>query len=278
MPSLTLGYSPCPNDTFIFYALVHGRIGPDNITYRVRLEDVETLNLLALGSELDVTKVSFHAFGFVRDNYVLLRSGGALGKNCGPLLIASQDIAPLDVAGEKIAIPGMYTTAHLLLNLYLGSGIQVVAMPFFQILDAVQKGICRAGLVIHEGRFTYHKYGLNKILDLGQWWEATTGLPIPLGGIIARRALGVDMIKRLESLIKSSITYSLTHREEPKGYIRSHAQEMDEQVIKQHIDLYVNSYSLNLEKEGRRAVEHLFALAEEQGLVPKSTKSLFMEY
>jgi 1,4-dihydroxy-6-naphthoate synthase len=144
---------------------------------------VETLNQLALHSELDVTKVSFHTLGFVRDNYVLLRSGGALGKNCGPLLIASQDMAPMNVAGEKIAIPGMYTTAHLLLKLYLGSDIQVVAMPFDQIFDAVQKGVCRAGLIIHEGRFTYYKYGLNKILDLGEWWETATGLPIPVGAL-----------------------------------------------------------------------------------------------
>lgn len=277
MPILTLGYSPCPNDTFIFYSLVHGKIPLDDLMFRVQLEDVETLNHLALEARLDVTKVSFHAFGFVRKEYVLLHSGSVLGKGCGPLLVASESMAPEEIEKEKIAIPGMYTTAHLLLKLYLGRDTQTIAMPFHQIIDAVKKGDCKAGIIIHEGRFTYQKYGLKRILDLGEWWENTTGLPIPLGGIVVRRTLGFDMVRRLERLVRESVVYAFSYPEEPRDYIRTHAQELDEVVIKQHIDLYVNSFSLELGVEGQRAVEHLFKLAEGQGLLPKLPGSLFMK-
>lgn len=276
MPILTLGYSPCPNDTFIFYSLVHGKIPLDDLMFRVQLEDVETLNHLALEARLDVTKVSFHALGFVRREYALLRSGSALGRGCGPLLVGCEFMAPEEIKKDKVAIPGIYTTAHLLLKLYLGRDTQTIAMPFHKIIDAVKKGDCKAGVIIHEGRFTYQGHGLKRILDLGEWWENTTGLPIPLGGIVVRRTLGFDMIRRLERLVRESVVYALTHSEEPRDYMRVHAQELDEGVIKQHIDLYVNSFSLELGVEGQKAVEHLFKLAERQGLLPKSSGFLFI--
>jgi len=277
VPILTLGYSPCPNDTFIFYPLVHGKISLDDLMFRVQLEDVETLNRLALEAMLDVTKVSFHALGFIRREYALLRSGSALGRGCGPLLVASEFMALDKIKKEKIAIPGMYTTAHLLLKLYLGRDTQTVTMLFHQVMDAVKRGDFKAGVIIHEGRFTYQVHGLKKILDLGEWWENTTGLPIPLGGIVVRRSLGFEITRRVERLVRESVTYALTYPEETREYIKIHAQELDEEVIKQHIGLYVNPLSLDLGVEGQKAVEYLFKLAEKQGLLPKLPGPLFIE-
>lgn len=273
---LSLGFSPCPNDTFIFYALVHQKIPTRGLSFEERLEDVETLNRLAFLSELDVTKVSFHAFGLVRDDYALLRSGGALGRGCGPLLVAKEGaVPPRSLQSCRIAIPGIHTTAYLLLRLYDPGATNIVVMPFHAIMGAVENGDADVGLIIHEGRFTYRAHGLQKVLDLGAWWEDLTGYPIPLGGIIMRRSLYADLSGILEESIRQSIHYARTHAAEVTGYIRAFAQEIEEPVLRQHIDLYVNEYTLDIGSDGERAVRVLFAEAERRGIIPHSDSDIF---
>jgi 1,4-dihydroxy-6-naphthoate synthase len=276
MKTLTLGYSPCPNDTFIFYALTHGKVEVPGITVVESLDDVETLNARAMKAELDLTKVSFHAFAYLRDKYCLLRSGGALGRGCGPLVVSKKYADMSSLVGRKIAIPGRYTTAHLLLMLY-GEGYgDVQVMPFDKVMPAAAAGEVDAGLVIHEGRFTFESYGLKRVLDLGEWWEAETGYPIPLGGILAKRSLGAEIVSKVEAGIRGSIRYAYSHMDEVRPYIKSHAQELDDKVIQSHIDLYVNEFSLDMGDEGVRAVERLFELAMSRGVIPGSYAPLFL--
>ncbi|MEW6714927.1 MAG: 1,4-dihydroxy-6-naphthoate synthase [Nitrospirota bacterium] len=281
MKPLSLGYSPCPNDTFIFYAMTHGKAGDADLKFREILLDVETLNQKALRSELDLTKISYHAFVHLRKDYCMLRSGGALGRGCGPLLVSKKDYRISDLKDKKIAIPGRLTTANLLLQLHEPLFIShtsdlLYVMSFEKILAAVASGEVEAGLIIHESRFTYPSHGLRKVIDLGEWWEDETGLPIPLGGIIAKRSLGGNLHKRINNIIKSSIEYSLLHPSEPMEYIKKHSQELSNDVIKQHIDLYVNKYSLDIGDDGEKAVQELFRMAEEAGIIPKSKEPLFI--
>ena len=275
MHSLTLGYSPCPNDTFIFHALVHGLVATDGFSFRERLEDVETLNRLVLGGELDVSKISYHLLGHVRDDYVLLRAGGALGRGCGPLLIARKPLPPETLRGSRIAIPGRHTTAALLLRLYDPLLTDTVILPFHEIMGAVQRGEVDAGVIIHESRFTYAGFGLVKLLDLGEWWERETGHPIPLGGIVAKRSLGAQTLAAVGRALRASVGYAFAHPDEASGYIRAHSQEMCEEVCAAHIKLYVNDFSLDLGAEGDAAVNALLARAEETGLIPRSTNPLY---
>jgi 1,4-dihydroxy-6-naphthoate synthase len=276
MKTLSLGYSPCPNDTFIFYALVHGRIPTDGLTFREILEDVETLNQRARRSELDVTKASFHAYGHLRERYCLLCSGGALGKGCGPLLVARENIGIEDLGKRTVAVPGKLTTALLLLRIFgFSSEENIRVMPFDRIIDAVKSGRTDFGLIIHESRFTYEKAGLKKVMDLGEWWEKETGLPLPLGGILAKRELGRPLTQKIEALIRESVEYAFSKRAEPLSYIKKHSQEMEEEVIEKHIMLYVNSYSLDVGDEGVLAVEELFRRSEEKGIIPRSSQPLF---
>lgn len=276
--TLTLGYSPCPNDTFIFYALVHGRIDTDGLIFKEVLEDVETLNQMARQARLDITKVSFHAFAHLRGSYCLLRSGGALGKGCGPLVVAREEYDMKDLRGKTIAIPGDLTTAFLLLRVFdpaLKDRVRV--MPFHRVIDAVKRGDADAGLIIHESRFTYRGEGLRQVIDLGEWWEKETSLPIPLGCIIARRELGSVLVQKTDALIRASLSYAFNNRDETKTYIKSHAQELEDSVIDRHIQLYVNAYSLDIGEDGTRAVQELFRRASEQGIVPPSSQPLFVE-
>jgi 1,4-dihydroxy-6-naphthoate synthase len=274
---LSLGYSPCPNDTYIFYALTHGLVDRPGFSIRERLEDVETLNQLALEGLLDLTKISYHALGHLRDRYALLRSGGALGRGCGPLVIAAEPAAMADLRGKRIAIPGRLTTANLLLQLY-GKGYEnVLIMPFDRIMGALRRGKADAGLIIHESRFTYRQAGFSEVLDLGAWWEDLTGLPIPLGGILARRDLGPETIAAVDRAVRASLEYAHAHPGEPTAYIRQHAQELDDDVTTAHIGLYVNDFSLDLGDEGIAAVEELFARAEARGLIPKTDASLLLD-
>jgi 1,4-dihydroxy-6-naphthoate synthase len=273
---LTLGFSPCPNDTFMFYPLVHGLVDTAGLAFRERLEDVETLNRLALAGELDVSKVSYHALGHIRDQYALLGSGSALGRGCGPLLVAKDEIGPADLHGKRIAVPGTYTTALLLLRLLDPRLDNFVVMPFNEIMGAVLTGTVDAGLIIHESRFTYQEAGLRKLVDLGEWWEGETGLPIPLGGIIARRSLGAETIAVIERALRAGVAYARSHPAEAAGYIRQHAQEMSDEVCAAHIGLYVNDFSTDLGAEGERAIAELLRRAEESGIIPRSTKSLFV--
>ncbi|MBA4156026.1 MAG: 1,4-dihydroxy-6-naphthoate synthase [Gemmatimonadetes bacterium] len=273
--ALTLGYSPCPNDTFIFDALVHGRIDGGGLQFRERLEDVETLNQLAAEAVLDISKVSYGAVPYLLDEYVLLRSGGALGRGCGPLLVAREGVEPSELRTGRISIPGRNTTANLLLRLWnpgLPAGAERV---YSDIMPAVARGEVDAGLIIHESRFTYPQHGLRKLLDLGEWWESETGLPIPLGGIVARRSLGQDTIRRVEDAIRRSVEHAFAAPDASVGYVREHAQEMDEKVMREHIALYVNSFSIDLGAEGERAARELLSRAARSGLVP-TTEAPFL--
>jgi len=280
MKSLTLGYSPCPNDTFIFYALIHGKIDTKNLKFNEILLDVETLNQKALLTELDLTKISYHAFGHMRKNYCLLKAGGALGKDCGPLVIAKNEYTMEELRGKKIAIPGKLTTAYLLLQLYNPDfrlqTSDLLVMPFNKIMDSIVNGEVDAGLIIHESRFTYPSYGLKKIIDLGEWWEKQTGLPIPLGGILAKRTLGEGLYKKINKLVKASIEYAFSNRAEPMDYIKKHSQELSDDVINQHINLYVNDYSLDVGQDGEKAVNELLSRAEEAGIIPKVKQGIFV--
>lgn len=277
MRSLTLGYSPCPNDTYIFHALVHGRIPCGDLQFSERLEDVETLNQLALQGILDLTKISFHAFGHLRDNYVLLRSGSALGRGCGPLVVSASVTAMTELRDKIIAIPGRLTTANLLLQLYSRGFEKLLVLPFDQIIPAVTQGRAAAGVIIHESRFTYQQQGLQQLLDLGQWWEEETGHPIPLGGILARRSLGDECINRVDEALRRSIEYAGNHPDEARRYIRDNAQELEEQVIQQHIALYVNDYSIDLGERGLAAISCLMERAQGRGIIPACSLPLVTE-
>ncbi|AEV15556.1 MAG: 1,4-dihydroxy-6-naphthoate synthase [Thermus sp.] len=272
MEALALGYSPCPNDTFIFYALTHGRV-ESPLPIQPVLEDVETLNRWALEGRLPLTKLSYAAYGRVRDRYVALRSGGALGRGVGPLVVARRPLESLE--GVRVAIPGRNTTAFLLLSLY-AQGFQPLEVRYDQVMPLVAQGEVEAGLIIHESRFTYPQYGLVKVLDLGEWWEAWTGLPLPLGGILARRDLGEERIRALDQAVRRSLEYALAHPEETLPYLKAHAQEMAEEVLWAHVRTYVNAFSLDLGEEGEEAVRRLLAEAEARGLLPPSAAPLFL--
>jgi 1,4-dihydroxy-6-naphthoate synthase len=264
---LSLGFSPCPNDTYIFNALVHGQV---HLTHSritsVQLEDVETLNEWALQGRLDITKLSFHAFAHVQDRYALLQSGAALGRGCGPLLITGKGNKLTRLADWNIAIPGKYTTAALLLRLYQPECQHLTVMRFDRILEAVAKGEVDAGVIIHESRFTYRGLGLTCIQDLGEWWEQTTGLPIPLGCIAAKKTLPAAVRDEFDCAIAASLQWAETHPDAGWDYIRSHAQEMDPQVMRSHISLYVNAFSKELGEEGRQAVRELLQRGAAVGL------------
>jgi len=267
--AVTLGFSPCPNDTYIFNALVHGRIPLSGVSLAgVYLEDVETLNEWALHERLDISKLSFHAFGHVAANYALLQAGAALGRGCGPLLISGNGNKPRDMANWTIAIPGTYTTAALLLRLFQPACRHLVVMRFDRIMEAITAGTVDAGVIIHESRFTYQELGLHCIRDLGEWWEQTTDLPIPLGCIAIKKTLPTAVREEVDAAIAASIRWAESHPEEGWAYIQSHAQEMDPQVMRSHIDLYVNRYSKGLGEEGLHAVRELLRRGAAAGLFP----------
>lgn len=276
---LTLGFSPCPNDTFIFYALVHGLADELGLNPAPPiLADVETLNEWAMERRLDVTKLSFHALGHVIDDYVLLNSGSALGRGCGPLLIAKKALdRSSSLADLRIAIPGRFTTAAMLLKMYEPACRNLVGMRFDEIMPALARGDVDAGVIIHESRFTYQKEGFVRLVDLGSWWEESSGCPIPLGGIAARRSLGNKLIARVDRGIKESVRRAFADPQGPREYIRCHAQEIDEQVICNHIELYVNDFSLDLAGKGRMAIEAFLSRGREAGILPNSSLSVFFE-
>lgn len=280
MRSLTLGYSPCPNDTFIFYAMIHGKVNTKSFQFHEILLDVETLNKKALHSELDVSKISYAVSGHLRDKYYLLKAGGALGRGCGPLVISKNDFSMKELLNKKIAIPGKLTTAYMLLMLYYSSlgplPSSLIVMPFDKIIEAVADEYVDAGLIIHESRFTYQTFDLKKIIDLGDWWERETGLLIPLGGIMARRSLGDVVIREIDEVIRQSIAYSFNNRTESMVYVKDHSQELSDEVIRKHIDLYVNEFSLNLGNEGELAVIELMSRAGKAGIIPESARPVFI--
>lgn len=277
MTPLTLGFSPCPNDTYIFHALIHGLVDAGGLRFRERLEDVETLNRLVLDGALELSKISYHLLGFVRDDYVLLRSGGALGRGCGPLVVARDDRPMESLRRGRVAVPGRHTTACLLLRLFDPTLEHLVFMPFHEIMGAVARGEVDAGVIIHESRFTFADLGLVRLLDLGEWWERTTGHPIPLGGIVARRSIGRETAATVERALRASIEYAQEHPDVSLPYIRSHSQEMSDEVCASHIGLYVNRFSVDLGAEGEEAVHTLLDRGTAAGLFPASDRPLFLD-
>ncbi|WP_205749264.1 1,4-dihydroxy-6-naphthoate synthase [Desulfopila sp. IMCC35008] len=275
IPLLSLGYSPCPNDTFIFYGLVHEKVDCEGVLFgNPVLEDVETLNLWALEKRLDITKLSCHALGHVLDDYCVLSAGAALGRGCGPLLVASKKTDIYSLKDKKVAIPGRYTTAALLLQMLLPGCTGLVEMRFDSIMEAVLQGEVDAGVIIHESRFTYQDYNLVCLQDLGQWWEDQTTMPIPLGAIVARRSLGAEKIGEIDRALQRSVRYSFAYPDECMTYIQAHSQEMEGEVIRQHIGLYVNDYSIDLGRNGFGAIEEFLERGRQAGVLPETNYGL----
>jgi 1,4-dihydroxy-6-naphthoate synthase len=276
--TLSLGFSPCPNDCFMFDAIVHKRIDLEGLEFSERLADVEALNRAAFAGETDVTKLSYHAYAYCAAHYVLLDAGSALGRNCGPLLISRRPISTEEAAAGhiRIAIPGKYTTANFLLGLAFPAAKDKTELVFSAIESALLNDEYDAGLIIHENRFTYEAKGLKKIIDLGEFWERETGAPIPLGGIVINRSLPDEVKHTVNRVLRRSVEYACAHRAASLPYVRAHAQEMSEEVMYRHIDLYVNEYSVSLGPEGRRAVELLFDKAKGAGIIPTVREELFL--
>jgi 1,4-dihydroxy-6-naphthoate synthase len=275
---LSLGASPCPNDCFIFDAIVNERIDLESLEFSLHLDDVEALNRAAFAGQADVTKLSYHAYAYCADRYVALDAGSALGRNCGPLLISKRDI-PLDEVSAgalTIAIPGKYTTANALLGFAFPEARRKTELVFSAIEGALLNGDYDAGLIIHENRFTYEARGLKKIIDLGEYWETVTSAPIPLGGIVIRRSLPDEVKRTVNRVLRRSVEYAFANRAASLPFVREHAQEMSEEVMYRHIDLYVNEYSVDLGPEGRRAVETLFERAMASGIMPAVKEPLFL--
>lgn len=265
---LTLGFSPCPNDTFIFDALVNGKIDAEGLEFDVLLEDVQTLNEWALEGKLDVSKISYGVYPKVMDTYHLLKSGGALGKGVGPLLVTKYEVRSTNLKelqklanDSSIAIPGVNTTAHFLFTQAFPHAKNKQFMVFHEIEEAVVNGKVDCGVIIHENRFTYQQKGLHKLLDLGEYWEQSTGYPIPLGGIVAHNRMDTDVRVKVGALIRKSLEYAFAHYPLITNYVKQHSQEMSEEVMRKHIGLYVNDYSLDLGDDGMKAVNRFIEIA-----------------
>ena len=265
---LTVAYSPCPNDTFMFHDLAAGRLRLPGHDLQTHLHDVETLNRLALEAVYDVTKVSIPAYLKVRGQYELLNVGAAVGFGCGPLLVAKKDWPRADLARCRVAVPGALTTAHVLLRLWAPELSDRVFVPYDQVMPLVAAGQVDCGVLIHEGRFVYPQRGLRLLVDLGQWWQAETQLPIPLGGIIARRQLGEPTLREFEALLRQAIENSLAHPAGAWDYVRQHAQELDADTLASHVKMFVNDFSLDLGPEGRAAVARLEEHAARADVLP----------
>lgn len=276
---MNIAFSPCPNDTFVFHALAHGLI-PGAPKLNVTYADIDiTNNWAAAGEGPEVMKISYAALPWVLEQYKLLPCGGALGRGCGPLVLTNGNDAaadPASLAGKRVAVPSERSTAYLLFRLWAARNVpggigEIIVMPFHEIMPAVRDGKIDAGLVIHEARFTYPEYGLTMLTDLGSWWESDTGLPIPLGAIIARRSLDTKLITEW---IRASVDYAWTHPDESKAYVMQHAQELSPEVAQSHIELYVNSFTADLGDDGYAAITALLGRAAEEGLVPSFDLSL----
>ena len=274
---LTLAYSPCPNDTYIFAALTNGLLS-DAPQVRVQLEDIENLNNSALKADYELTKVSYGAIPLFMEEYRILRAGGALGRGCGPLLITRKGAGKSieDFRDKIVAIPGEMTTAFMLLRLAMGRRPQTLAMRFDRIVDAVADGTADAGLIIHESRFTYQDAGLVQVADLGDWWESQTGMPIPLGAILVRRDLEDAQAREVNDAIVRSLRFAREHDSTVMKYVREHATEMQEEVMRKHIALYVNEYSEDVGEQGMAAVRELFARAHKAGIIPQTAEADFV--
>lgn len=301
---LSLGFSPCPNDTFIFDAMIHQKIDTEGLSFDVVFDDVETLNQKAFRAELDITKLSYHAYAYLTEKYVLLHAGSALGFGVGPLLICenedyisadgladlkphpiaigSSDLQPqtsdlrLPTSNLRIGIPGKYTTANFLLSLAFPEAKNKIEMKFFEIESALLNHQIDMGVIIHENRFTYQEKGLKKIIDLGEFWEHLTQGPIPLGGIMVKRELPENIKQKVNRIIKRSVQYAFDHPESGMDFICSLSQEMSKEVINKHIELYVNKFSIDLGEVGRKAVQTFFEQAHKLGIISETKQNLFL--
>ena len=273
---LSLGFSPCPNDTFIFDAMVHGRIDTEGLEFDYFLTDVEELNRKAFTSDIDITKISYHAYAHVAQNYLILDSGSALGHRNGPLLISKHRIGIAELSKLKIAIPGKYTTANLLFSIAWPDVVNKTEYLFSKIEDALLKDEVDAGLIIHETRFTYYKKGLHKIADMGEYWEKLTGLPIPLGAIVINRNIPDDIAQKVNRILRRSLEYAYKDSFASYDFVAGNAKEMDSTVMNNHIKLFVNEYTLNLGNKGRQAINALFRIAGEKGIIPSLPDRIFL--
>lgn len=285
---IVIGFSPCPNDTFIFDALVNQKIDTRGIQFVAQLEDVETLNQLALESVLPVTKISYAVLSKILESYIVLNSGSALGSGVGPLLIAKNEITKDEINNCLIAIPGEHTTAHMLFALAFPDAKNKIFLRYDEIENFVlsadhpsafnqdKKSVQKAGVIIHENRFTYEKKGLKKIIDLGDFWQYKTGSPIPLGGIVGKRNMEPHLLSTVDNLIKQSIEFAYAHYPELTDYIRENSREMEEDVMRKHIELYVNAYSLALGTEGQNAVSQFLMINRDMTGFDQSAKPVFL--
>jgi 1,4-dihydroxy-6-naphthoate synthase len=273
----SLGFSPCPNDTFIFDAMIHHKIDTEGLEFEVIMEDVEALNQRAAKGNIDITKLSYHAYMYLTENYQLLKSGSALGNNCGPLLIAKKAMTVEEINNAKIAIPGKKTTANFLLNMAFPLAQNKQETIFSEIENQVVSGKADAGLIIHENRFTYQQRGLVKLMDLGEYWETTTGMPIPLGGIVVKRNMETAEKRKINRVLRRSVEYAFAHPDSSISFVRAHAQEMNEEVTKAHINLYVNDFSVNLGASGEAAIEKMFQIAKINQIIFDYTPTIFIK-
>ena len=273
---LSLGFSPCPNDTFLFDAMVHGKIHTEGLEFEILMADVEVLNQKAFANQLNITKLSYHAYAYLMDTYSLLDAGSALGNDCGPLLIAKNKLSDEALLSSKIAIPGKFTTANFLLSLAYPQAINREEMLFSDIEGAILSDKVDAGLIIHENRFTYQDKGLKKIIDLGSFWETQTGLPIPLGGIVIQNNIAIEIQQTVNRVLKRSVQFARKYPEQTGDFVQQYAQEMDPEVMYKHIGLYVNDFTETLGDLGKKAVNQLFEMAVEKEIIEKYDASIYV--
>jgi 1,4-dihydroxy-6-naphthoate synthase len=276
-PLITVGHSPDPDDAFMFYALAHDKLDTGGLAFRHELQDIETLNRRALRGELDVTAVSLHAYAYLLDKYALLPSGCSMGDRYGPMVVARKPHTVEELRTARIAVPGTLTTAFLTLRLLLPQGFTYEVLPFDQILAAVAEGRFDAGLIIHEGQLTFQNQGLHLIVDLGEWWQQRTGLPLPLGGNVVRRDLGADTIRQVSRLLKESIRYGLAHRSEALDYALRYARDMDKALADRFVGMYVNDWTLDYGPRGRAAVQLLLEEGHKAGVIPSPVAVEFVD-
>ncbi len=275
---LTLAFSSCPNDTFMFDAMIHHKVDTEGLEFEYHISDIEELNSSAFASTYDITKLSYHAFLYLYEKYALLRSGSALGQHVGPLLISKKPYLLTDIKNLHIAIPGKYTTANILLQLTLDKPVRVTSFLFSEIEDAVLNETVDAGVIIHENRFTYAQKGLCKLADLGELWAAQQNENIPLGGIVAKRSIPIPVQQKIERVLRRSIEFAFANPGSSLPFVKQYAQNMEDEVMKKHIQLYVNDFSIDLGKNGKESIFTLFKCAQEKGLIPeiKHREELFI--
>lgn len=273
---LTLGFSPCPNDTFIFDAMVHGRIDTEGLEFDYFLSDVEELNRKAFAAEVDITKMSFHAYAYVADNYLILDAGSAIGHRNGPLLISKRYIDPSELKEVRIAIPGKYTTANLLFSIAWPDALNKTEFLFSEVENALLSDKADVGLIIHETRFTYSRKGLVKIADMGEYWEKLTGLPIPLGTIVINKRIPEEIARKVNRIIRRSLEYAYIDSFASYDFVSGNAREMDSTVMNNHIKLYVNEFTIDLGKKGKKAINELYRISVQKGVIPAMPGKIFL--